>query len=192
MGKAEVRKELLARRGGVPEAERRRADAEIAARVLTLDAWCSADVVLAYLSIGSEVDSRALICAAWAAGKLVALPRCEPGRRLAWHVVDGFESLAPGAHGIPEPAPDTATLVSAKGLERPLALVPGLAFDRAGFRLGYGGGYYDRFLAGFAGVSVGLARGPLPRRLAAGLIEPHDRPVGLVVTERATYPHPAS
>lgn len=192
MDKAEARRALRGRRDGLPAGERRRFDAGIAARVVALDAWRAADAVFTYLSIGSEVDTRVLIRAAWAAGKVVVLPRCEPGRRLAWYVVDALEGLAPGAFGILEPAPDPARLVSPGDFGHPLAIVPGLAFDRAGFRLGYGGGYYDRFLASFTGVSVGLARGPLPCHLAAGLIEPHDRPVDLVVTERAAWPRPMS
>lgn len=185
--KADARRALRRERGAVPVAAREDCDAAICERVLQMAAFRSADAVFAYLAIGSEVETRGVIAAALAAGKAVALPRCVPDERgrMTWHRVRGLDGLVPGAHGILEPAGDPGTVVRADTFAAPLALVPGLAFDCAGFRLGYGGGYYDRFLAGFDGVSIGLAR---PSQLfddlrGLGLVEAYDRAVDAVATE---------
>lgn len=188
-GKRGLRRRLRAERAALEERRRAETDEMIGARVRGLAVWARADVVFTYLSIGAEVDTRALIREAWAAGKCVCLPRVVSGSRaLAWHRVDALDGLAPGSFGIEEPVPGVhpAYAVSAiTDCSRALALVPGLAFDRAGFRLGYGGGYYDRFLSGFPGASIGLCRRRfLVDDLAAlGARDAWDRPVGTVLTE---------
>lgn len=182
--KAGLRARLLAERAALPGDERDRADAAIVDRVAALPEFAAADVVLTYLSFGPEVDTRALIQRAWDAGKRVALPCCVPGTRcMEWYVVDTLDGLVRCRFGMEEPAPDPAHAVDpALAGPRAVALVPGLAFDRRGFRIGYGGGFYDRFLATFSGVSVGLVREAalLPALLA---LEGHDEPTDVVVTE---------
>ncbi len=170
-------------RRALSHAERHRVDAAIAKRVAALPAFADAALLCTYLSFGAEVDTRALIERAWAAGKVVALPRVVPGARaMRWFTVDSLEGLERSPFGVEEPPADAAREVFPAVLPRAVALVPGLAFDAAGFRLGYGGGFYDTFLADFSGATVGLCRtcqlsaAPLPRG-------PYDRPVGLVVTE---------
>ena len=146
-------------------------------------AWRRAGLVLAYLSFGSEVETRGLVRDAWAAGKRVAVPRCDAAaRRMAWVELDSLEGLVPGAFGIEEPPADELALDDGRLGEDTVALVPGLLFDRAGMRLGYGGGYYDRFLVGFAGMSLGLCRvSQLVDSLAGlGILGPHDMPVDVV------------
>ena len=181
-------------RDGMDPRERRAAGEAIESAVLALKAWRRASLVLTYLSFGSEVETRGLVRAAWAAGKRVAAPRCvtrelpggvEPA--LAWVEIRSLEGLAPGAFGIEEPPAACPTLGEEDVLAPDaVALVPGLAFDRAGMRLGYGGGYYDRFLRSFPGTSVGLCPDALlVRSLAeAGATDEHDLPVDVVVSER--------
>lgn len=185
--KADARRALRRERDAAPVGARAACDAVICERVLQTAAFRAADAVLTYVAIGSEVETRGVIAAALAAGKAVALPRCEPGERgrMTWHRVGGLDGLVPGAHGILEPAGDPGTVARADAFAAPLALVPGLAFDRAGFRLGYGGGYYDRFLAGFGGVSIGLVRSSqlFDDLRGLGLVERHDRAVDAVATE---------
>lgn len=188
MAKAELRKELLARREALGAAARVAADERIARAVQEWAGFQEASLVLAYVSVGAEVDTRALIAAALAQGKQVAVPRCMPGARLMeWHLVQGsdwLEGLKFSAFGIPEPAENPDTLLEAFPASA-LALVPGLAFDRAGFRIGYGGGYYDRFLAPFPGRALGLVRdGFLMESLTAhGAVDAHDLPVPCLATE---------
>ncbi|WP_293674234.1 5-formyltetrahydrofolate cyclo-ligase, partial [uncultured Parolsenella sp.] len=110
-------------------------------------------------------------------------------RRLAWYEVGVGETFERSRMGIDEPHERPERLVDVGALDADaLALVPGLAFDARGYRLGYGGGFYDAFLRDFAGMSVGLCRSAmlLESLAALGATEPHDLPVGLVVTEMGT------
>lgn len=186
-GKKQLRAEARALREGLGVAYRARVDEAIAARVAASEAFSEAPLVLAYCSVGSEVDTRALIREALRRGKAVALPRVVPGTRtMTWHAIDSLADAAPGFAGIPEPPDDAATRIDAATVdERALALVPGLIFDTHGFRLGYGGGFYDTFLSIFPGRSLGLIR---ERQLIDDLVkhgacESFDRAVELVATE---------
>ena len=165
--------------------QRERIDAGIARSLFATGFWQQASLVLTYLSFGSEVDTRRIIEEAWRAGKTVALPRCVRGTRtMEWHRVTSFDGLVRSAFGVEEPPDDpaAAALASASAI----ALVPGLAFDAQGFRIGYGGGFYDTFIAHFPGTTIGLCREAqlIPSLQEAGVLEEHDAPVRLVVTER--------
>lgn len=185
--KKQLRAEARARREELSAAYRTQADAAIAAHVAASDAFAEAPLVLAYCSVGSEVDTHALIREALRRDKVVALPRVVPGTRtMAWHAIGALTDAAPGFAGIPEPADNDATRIDAASADAcALALVPGLIFDTRGFRLGYGGGFYDTFLSIFPGRSLGLIR---ERQLIDdlgkhGACESFDRPVELVATE---------
>lgn len=181
--KNQLRRRFRALRAGLPEGERRAIDAAIAGNVAGLPAFAGADGVFTYLSFGAEVDTRALIERAWGLGKTVALPRVVPGtRQMRWYAVDSLAGLEHSSFGVEEPAADPAREVAPADFRAPVALVPGLAFDREGYRLGYGGGFYDTFLPAFPGISMGLCRtAQLAERLPH---DTHDVPVDLVVTER--------
>lgn len=189
--KRALRAALRAERCALSAEERARIDARIAERVCALPVWRAADAVFTYCSFGAEVDTRALMTAALASGKVVALPRCVPGSRsLAWYRVEGDDPLADmerSPHGMLEPSECLDRRVAPEAFAHPLALVPGLSFDVTGFRVGYGGGYYDRFLDCFSGCAVGLCRSVALVGARHGLLprEAHDRPVNLLVTERA-------
>lgn len=184
-----LRTQLKAMRRGLGPSLRASVDAALARHVLWLPQWEAAPIVLAYLSVREEVDTRALVASALAAGKRVAVPRVVGPRRLAWYEVGLGEAFERSRMGIDEPyeRPERLVDVDALGADT-LALVPGLAFDARGYRLGYGGGFYDAFLRDFAGMSVGLCRSAmlLESLAALGATEPHDLPVGLVVTEMGT------
>ena len=187
--KQRLRTQLKAMRRGLGPSLRAEADAAVARRVRELPEWGRAGVVLAYLSVRDEVDTRTLVGDAWEAGKVVAAPRVTGPRELAWYRVEPGDALETSRLGIEEPVARSDRLVDVVGLAPDaLALVPALAFDEKGYRLGYGGGFYDAFLARFPGVSVGLAREAalVPSLGALGALEPHDRPVDLVVSESRT------
>lgn len=184
--KRALRRRMKELRESLGREERARVDAAIANNVAELAAYRDADVVFTYLSVGTEVDTRAIIADAWASGKVVAVPRCVPDTRLmTWHCIHDFDGLERGSFGIEEPPDCADTLIDPCRLPaetRAIALVPAYSFDARGFRLGYGGGFYDEFLPTFPGVAVGLCRSaqmsesPLPLREG-------DVPVGCVVTE---------
>lgn len=187
--KQSLRTQLKAARRGLGPVCRAEIDAAVAARVIALPEWEAAPIVLAYLSVREEVDTRGLVQAAWDAGKAVAAPRVTGPRTLAWYRVESGDALEVSRMGIEEPPANGARLVEVGELPpTALALVPALAFDERGYRLGYGGGFYDAFLARFPGVSVGLARRAtlVPSLGAFDVLEPHDRAVDLVVSESRT------
>ena len=176
--KAALRGALLARRDALPRREAR--SRAIQQEVLALPAYRQAQRLLVYLSAGSEPDTWGLVEQALAAGKGVYAPRClDRQGNMAFYQIRGREDLLPGAFGLWEP--DPARCPPFSGGENCLCLVPGLAFDERGFRLGYGKGYYDRFLGRWQVPAAGLCFGPLllPRLPRV----PHDRRVAAVITE---------
>ena len=186
LDKKRLRTQLLALRRGLGPSVRAEVDARIAAAVAATEEWREAQVVLTYLSVRDEVDTRELVCLAWEAGKVVAAPRVTGPRSLAWYRVEVGDELEVSAMGIEEPLARGERRVEPTRLgERSIALVPGLAFDETGHRLGYGGGFYDAFLDRFEGVSIGLCRDAalMPSLADMGALESHDRAVGIVVTE---------
>lgn len=182
-GKALMRAQFKAVREGLSAKERLVLDEAIARNVAALPEFAAADAVFTYLSFGAEVDTRGLIQRAWGAGKTVCLPRVVPStREMRWYAAGSLDGLARSPFGVEEPPDDPSREVHPADFVRPVALVPGLAFDREGFRLGYGGGFYDTFLPDFPGTPIGLARAcQLVDRLAVR--DAHDAPVGIVCTE---------
>ena len=175
-GKALMRAQFKAVREGLSVGERRAIDEAIARNVAALPEFAAADAVFTYLSFGAEVDTRELIQRAWEAGKTVCLPRVVPGtREMRWYAVESLDRLVRSSFGVEEPPDDPSREV------RPA----GLAFDREGFRLGYGGGFYDTFLPAFPGASIGLIRAcQLVERLAVRDV--HDAPVNIVALEQGS------
>ncbi|MBR5712575.1 MAG: 5-formyltetrahydrofolate cyclo-ligase [Lachnospiraceae bacterium] len=144
MNKTELRK-LMNRRRGALSAERVLLYSGcIAKHLVARNEYQEATVILAYMSIRSEVDTRFLIERAWQDGKKVAVPVCVNDRLMEFRYLTSLEDLKPGRFGIPEPQEGEA--VAFDGSEKFLLLIPGIAYTATGDRLGYGGGYYDRFL----------------------------------------------
>ncbi len=147
MAKQDERKKLLEQRRALPEEQVRAMSQIIQERILELDAWKQAEEVLLYMPVRNEVDTKLLLEDAWGRGVRVLLPRC---RRDRAGIMDPaaaacFDDIKLGMLNIPEPDPETCPV--AKDWSPDVALIPAVAFDRRGYRLGYGGGYYDRFLA---------------------------------------------
>jgi 5-formyltetrahydrofolate cyclo-ligase len=183
--KARIRQEMIARRrilSGEEIAERGRS---ILQRLLSLPEYRGARLVHCFVSMPDEVDTRALIEEALATGKRVAVPVVERGRRDLRHAeISALADLRPeGTWGLYQPAPGRIRPV-APG-EIGLVVVPGLAFDPQGNRIGFGAGYYDRFLRGVAAPKVGVACAF--QVLPAVPVTGQDAPVDLIVTEEGVY-----
>ena len=185
-GKERLRKRVLAVRMGLDRSQAEASGQAIVEKVLSLEAYRGAKIVHTYVSSKkNEVDTRALICACFARGKRVAVPVVRPGTKtLAHALIDGLDQLVVGPWGLAQPDPAAATWLPAEA-HIDLVVVPGLAFDRRGQRIGWGGGYYDRFLAQVHAVKIGLCYDALVLDCIPG--EPHDVPVDMVVAETAIY-----
>ena len=184
--KKELRRRFRTIRKELGEEGRSAIDARIEANLVSLPEFSEMDVLLAYLDFGPEVRTRGIIQRAWDAGKTVALPWCVPGtHEMRWFIITSFDDLVRSSLGVEEPVPNDETEQLLGTGERMIALVPGLTFDAAGYRLGYGGGFYDTFLAKYVGVSVGLCREAQFSNdlVVEGIIDAHDLPAQLVVTE---------
>lgn len=162
--------------------ERRRLAAAVAEGVLSLDRLRRPQRILSCLSFGVEIDTRDLAEELLAAGHELYVPRADmPTRVLSIHPYPcDLETLA---FGLEQPVAGSAGLADDEIDERlDVALIVGLAFDRRGYRLGHGGGFFDRFLAAHPVPAVGLAYElQIVDRLP---VEPHDRPMDRIVTER--------
>jgi 5-formyltetrahydrofolate cyclo-ligase len=179
--KPALRSRLLARRRALSPEQRAAAAAAIAERAVELVA--PGTTVAAYVSVGAEPGTRELLAALHARAVPVLLPVLLPDNDLDWAYYGGPEQLAAAGRGLLEPTGERqgpAAVCSAG-----LVLLPGLAVDRRGLRLGRGGGSYDRVLARLAaaGARPLLATLLYPEELLERVpAEPHDRPVHAVVT----------
>lgn len=130
-------------------------DDAIALNVQRLWQYRQSDTLLTYVSTPSEVDTVQIMQQAWVDGKRVAVPYCIPDtREMEFYIIHSLDELHDGAFGVREPMPSEARQLT--DLSKGLCLVPAFCYDRHGYRLGYGKGYYDRFLARFGGYRVGL------------------------------------
>lgn len=191
--KSTLRASFATLRSRIPPKERQAAETAMHRQLFSLPAWREASLVCSYVSMRGEPDTDPIWRQAHAEGKTYALPvtltDAREGR-MAFRALPEYapDRLVTARFGILEPA-ESCHLLEPRELARALILVPGLAFDPSGRRIGYGGGYYDRFLetlarAGIPVTTVGLVfsvcRAPaLPH-------EPHDIPVSIIIDERRT------
>ena len=184
--KERLRKRVLAVRMGLDRGQVEVSGQAILEKVLGLEAYRRAKLVHTYVSSKeNEVDTRALIRICLKHGKRVAVPVVMPDTKtLAHALINGLDQLVVGPWGLAQPDPAEATWLPAEA-RIDLVVVPGLAFDRRGHRIGWGGGYYDRFLAQVQAVKIGLCYDALVLDCIPG--EPHDVPVDLVVAETVIY-----
>jgi len=144
-GKREIRKRILMLRNAMPPESIAEKSGEIVRRLMELREIRDSSTLMAFLSFGSEVLTDDLIRWGWSQGKRIVVPLCRPeSRELTPCRIDGFDELETGHYGIREPK--TGGLRSVPRTEIDAVIVPAVAFDRRGYRVGYGGGYYDRFL----------------------------------------------
>jgi len=180
MTKRQLRTTLLRRLTQQKEEDRRRKSEAIRRKLSRLAGFRRAQTVLCYVSLPYEVETRRLIEQMLEAGKRVVVPRVWKRELLLSELRDPHRDLAPGSFGVLEPKPKAFGPVRPQDVD--LALVPGLAFDRTGNRLGHGQGYFDRLLARLPPTipTVGLCfdfqlLDRLPTR-------PHDQTVQVVLS----------
>jgi 5-formyltetrahydrofolate cyclo-ligase len=176
--KASLRRRLVAARAALSDADRATAARNIRDQVLEMPEVSAAGTIAAYYSIGTEPDTHSLLFALWKRGSYVVLPLLLPDGDLDWASYEGPGSLAPGPRGLlqpVEPVRGPGTVARAD-----VVLVPALAVDANGSRLGRGGGSYDRALARVGGQVPTIALLYDDELLPAVPAEPHDRAVRAV------------
>jgi 5-formyltetrahydrofolate cyclo-ligase len=180
--KAAMRSSVLSARAGLSAEERAEAGRLIRDALLSLPELAMAGTVAAYYSVGREPDTRGLVYALWKRGTYVLLPLLRPDGDLDWASYEGPESLVSGPRGLREPAAEPRGVGAVARAD--VVLVPALAVDGQGNRLGRGGGSYDRALARVGALIPVIALlydGELVDRVPA---EGHDTPVRAVVRPR--------
>ena len=186
--KIEIRKHVLARRDARGAAERNSLSERITQRLLALDAYRKAGCVMAYVGFASEIDTARFVASTLSQGKTLVLPRVERGSRVLglYSVQDPERQLEAGVWGIRQPRADRCAEAPASQVE--FVLVPGVAFTRRCERLGYGGGFYDRFIRGLASRPALVAAAFKLQVLPELPVTQTDQRVDLVVTEDAEHP----
>lgn len=153
VSKGTVRRNCLQSRRLLTDREKAALDRAIADKLLQSKMYLAARTILCYVSLPQEIDTQRIIADAVLRGKRVAVPRCGADRQMEFFYVTSEDDLAPGTFGIPAPKETCALCVPQ---QNDLCIVPCLAADRRGYRLGYGGGYYDRYLARRRMQTIGL------------------------------------
>ncbi|KIL45993.1 5-formyltetrahydrofolate cyclo-ligase [Jeotgalibacillus campisalis] len=141
--------------------------------------WKQSQSIGVTISRTPEIDTYSIIKRAWLEGKKVSVPKCKPAdRSMIFYRIESFNDVEPSFYGLLEPV---ETLNRTKSSEIDLMIVPGLAYTKTGYRLGYGGGYYDRYLPNYGGVTLSLC---FDEQLVEDLpVENHDQPVEMLIGE---------
>lgn len=179
--KQRLREERLAAREALSEQERSVLDDRITQKLLATSEYAEATTVLTYVSVLSEVSIRMFIECALRDGKTVAVPRCLPEHCLEFVAITSLDQLVAAPFNLLEPPKDLSALAEVQ-MSNAICIVPALLVDTKGYRLGYGAGFYDRFLSTYSGKKICLA---YQQNLSKTTL-PHtefDVPVDMVITE---------
>ncbi len=180
--KGEIRKRILQMRNAMTREAITSGSLTIVKRLTELDQIRRASTLMVYLGFGSEVRTDDLILWGWGAGKRIAVPLCRPkSRELLACRIEGFDELERGHYGIREPKEDLIRPIPPEELDA--VVVPAVAFDLQGHRLGYGGGYYDRYLPG-APQAIRIGAAFTCQIVAEIPADPHDVRMDRIVTDR--------
>ncbi len=164
-----------------PQSIKQDLDKELTRKFLSLDEYKNCDTLFAFVSMPIECDTSRIIDNALLDNKRVALPKCKNKSGIMnFYFIDSKDDLKRGMYSIFEPDSDKCKLVT--DFSHGLCIVPGLCFDFQGYRLGFGKGYYDRFLNDFKGTSVGICYSRyVEKSLPHGIF---DRYTDILVTEK--------
>lgn len=180
--KAQIRNTAKKYRLNMEPEKKQTLDKILQENFIASDFFRKADLLLAFVSKEIEVSTELIIKTALAQGKSLALPKCREANQMDFYLIEDLSSLSRGSYGLLEPDGEKCRIL--KNFEDSVCLVPGLVFDREGYRLGFGKGYYDRFLLSYPGETVGICYGKcIENNLPRGY---YDRPVNAVITEKYT------
>ncbi len=153
--KNELREKAKEFRLSLTSEEKIKCDTAIVEKLCSLKQFSNAATILCYMSTPIEVDTHALISRLFLQSKTVAVPRCiDNSRDMEFFCINSFEQTEKHTFGVFEP--DSEKCERLRDYRNSVCIIPGLAFDREGYRLGYGKGYYDRFLSSYKGLKIGI------------------------------------
>lgn len=183
MEKKKCRKEIQEKIAILSKEYNQEASQKIAEFLCGMEAFQKAKTIFCFVSTPSEINTHSIIQYAWNSGKQVAVPRCLEKGQMEACVITNEEDLEEGKFGIMEPKAECKVLMPR---QIDLIIMPCLSCDRNGNRLGYGGGYYDRYLEKCTGVRVVICREKL--MLAEIPSEPFDQKGDFLITEKGIFP----
>ncbi|WP_373892819.1 5-formyltetrahydrofolate cyclo-ligase [Virgibacillus sp. CBA3643] len=158
MDKLQLRKSTIAKLKNIPEEDKQAIERKLAERLVSSTLWNEADRVGITMSQGFEWDTTPIIEAAWEHNKIVCVPKCIPQeKKLTFYQLDSYDQLEVVYYNLLEPKPVETRKIDKAAID--LLIVPGLIFDKGGFRIGFGGGYYDRFLMDYPNETASLLHG---------------------------------
>ncbi|MCM1285563.1 MAG: 5-formyltetrahydrofolate cyclo-ligase [Acetobacter sp.] len=176
--KSDLRKKLISKRKNIKSKTEK--DNNICNNLLNSKIYIECKQILIFASLSDEINTDFLIKQSLNEQKKVALPKClDSNGNMEFFYIDSISDLKCGAFNVREPVPDNSTLVT--DFSCALCVVPALSYDKNGFRIGYGKGYYDRFLEKFSSISVGLCYNELISDEIPA--DKYDLPVDYIVTE---------
>lgn len=180
MNKKEIRSAIIKKLNEITVKDRDIMSKQIIAKLISSQEWNNANIIATTMPMEHEIDTTLFIEACWKAQKHVVVPKCNhKTKEMQFFNITSFEQLEKGYFGIYEPKESICAKINKDEID--LIIVPGVAFTSKGDRLGYGGGYYDRYLSNYAGNLVALAYDlQIVEKLP---IEVHDQSMPLIFTE---------
>jgi 5-formyltetrahydrofolate cyclo-ligase len=185
--KRHIRKSVLKLRDDLPQNVRQTMSRRIIAKLMDTDAYKEAEAILSYVNFKSEVETEELIAEALKSGKRVYCPRIDE-ENMDFYRITRMEELAEGYKGIREPMPEGNRLLSGRdmSLQKCLMIMPGSVFDKERNRIGYGKGYYDRYLERYPQLPT-IAICFECQMVEHVPAEVYDRKPAMILTEEALY-----
>lgn len=180
--KKELRKKLKQVRKNIPD--KSEIDEKICENLICSDLYLNADTILFYAALDDEINIDSCITDALSLGKKAALPLCTDNNgNMSFYYINSLEELTEGSFSVREP--DVKICKPVEKITDALCVVPGISFDKFGYRLGYGKGYYDRFLENFPFNSIGLCYNVLVEDELPH--DKHDKSVDYIITENGIF-----
>jgi 5-formyltetrahydrofolate cyclo-ligase len=177
--KQRLRQEGLQLLREISPTEKLRVEHQLASFLFSSAVWKCANTIGLTMALPHEWDTTKIIQQAWLEKKNVCVPLTLENREMQFYYVESYNQLTDGAFQIKEPVPDLCTPAFKNDID--LLLVPGLLFDKSGYRIGYGGGYYDRYIADFPHTTIALASSQQLRQSLP--VDPFDRRVEYLLTD---------
>ncbi|WP_047984129.1 5-formyltetrahydrofolate cyclo-ligase [Ornithinibacillus californiensis] len=155
MRKEEIRKQVIAQLKKLSNEENHQVEENLLRNLISSIYWKRATTIGVTISRGFEWDTRRIIEAGWEQGKKIVVPKCFPDdKKLVFYQLHNFDELESVYYNLLEPKPLEENKVAKNLID--LVIVPGIVFNLDGYRIGFGGGYYDRFLQNYSGETLSL------------------------------------